>query len=286
MKASLSFTSYPNLKIGFSTQNFQKIMKVNVANLSELVDYALYEGYHFIMIRDDLAELSDSECIVLAEYARKCNIEIIYEIHINPLDEGYMNVFEKGLRNTSLFGAPGIIRTIVSKSEFDNDPLKKGWTDSEFIQLTKVCDDCTAEANKMNIKFVVENFNEAFFGDANSFFGLADLITNTQGTGLQFDISNPFRNTSREKAEPERVEQYLKTNAKRWITTHLKTIINGEIQSVLTDNPIPIERIVNLMGIHNIKWVAIELPGEEDKNQCYNNHAMSIKYLNDIGILK
>jgi hypothetical protein len=115
---------------------------------------------------------------------------------------------------------------------------------------------------------------------------LADLITNTQGTGLQFDISNPFRSTSREKAEPERVEQYLKTNAKRWITTHLKTTINGEIQSVLTDNPIPIERIIKLMGIHNIKWVAVELPGEEDKNQCYNNHAMSIKYLKDIGILK
>lgn len=74
----------------------------------------------------------------------------------------------------------------------------------------------------MNIKFVVENFNEAFFGDGQSFSGLADLITNTQGTGLQSDISNPFRNTSREEAEPGRVEQYLKTNAKRWITTHLE----------------------------------------------------------------
>ena len=286
MKASLSFTNYPNLKIGFSTQNFQKIMKVNVANLSELVDYASYEGYQFIMIRDDLAELPDSECIGLAEYARKCNIEIIYEIHKNPLEESYMNVFEKGLRNTALFGAPGIIRTIVSKSEFDNDPLKKGWTDSEFVQLVKVCNDCTAEADKMNIKFVVENFNEAFFGDGQSFFGLADLLTNTQGTGLQFDISNPFRNTSRVKAEPERVEQYLKSLGKRWITTHLKTILDGEIQSVLTDNPIPIERIVNLMGIHNVTWVALELPSDEDKSRCYKNHAMSIKYLKDKRILE
>lgn len=48
----------------------------------------------------------------------------------------------------------------------------------------------------------------------------------------------------------------------------------------------PIERIVNLMGIHNIRWVALELPGEGDNNHCYNNHAMSIKYLKDIGILK
>ncbi len=286
MKASLSFTNYPNLKIGFSTQNFQKFMKLNVGNLSELIDYAFSEGYQFIMIRDDYAELSDFECIALAEYAKKCDIEVIYEIHKNPLDESYMNVFEKALRNTALFGEPGIIRTIVSKSEFDNDPLKKGWTESEFLRLTKICDDCTAVANKKNIKFVVENFNEAFFGDGQSYFGLADLITNTQGTGIQFDISNPFINTSREKADPDRVEQYLNSNAKRWITTHLKTIIDGEVQSVLTDNPIPIERIIKLMGIHCINWIAIELPGEKDKDHCYNNHATSIKYLKDIGILK
>jgi len=286
MKSSLSFNNYPNLKIGFSTQNFQKIMKVNVVNLAELLEYASYEGYQFIMIRDDLAELSDSECVVLSEYARKFNIEIIYEIHKNPLDEGYMKLFEKGLRNATLFGAPGIIRTIVSKSEFDNDPLKKGWTGSEFVQLTKVCDDCAAKAEKVDIKFVVENFNEAFFSDGHDFFGLADLLTNTLGTGLQFDISNPFRNTSRAKAEPERVEQYLKNLGKRWITTHLKTILDGEIQPVLTDNPIPIERVVNLMGIHNVTWVALELPGDEDKSQCYKSHAMSIKYLKDKGILK
>ncbi|MBK7480669.1 MAG: hypothetical protein IPI69_13760 [Bacteroidales bacterium] len=70
MKASLSFTNYPNLKIGFSTQNFQKFMKLNVGNLSELIDYAFSEGYQFIMIRDDYAELSDSECVALAEYAK------------------------------------------------------------------------------------------------------------------------------------------------------------------------------------------------------------------------
>ena len=286
MKPSLTFNNHPGLRIGFSTQNFQKAMPVNVESLTELFEYGSEEGYHFVMIRDDLALLTENECEKLAETAGKYSLDIIYEIHKNPLDTGYKEVFEKGLRNVKLFRGPGIIRTLVSKSEFDNDPQKKGWTKDELARLGELCDNSAAEARLSKIKFVVENFNEAFFGDGQTYYGLVDLFMNTIYTGLQFDISNPFRNTSRDKADPERVIRFLKSIGNRWITTHLKTILEGEMQPVLTDNPIPVEKIVDLMGRLSIPWVTLELAGNPDKQQCYNNHSVSIKYLRDRNILK
>jgi hypothetical protein len=86
MKSTLTFTNHPDLRLGFSTQNFQKAMPVNVESLTELFEYGPEEGYHFIMIRDDLALLSEYDCVKLAETARKHNTDIIYEIHKNPLE--------------------------------------------------------------------------------------------------------------------------------------------------------------------------------------------------------
>src|ERR1700710_830830 len=65
----LSFTKYPDLQIGFSTQNFQKALPVNVATLTDFIDYASAEGYQFIELRDNLAKLTAEECVQLADHA-------------------------------------------------------------------------------------------------------------------------------------------------------------------------------------------------------------------------
>lgn len=283
---SLIFKDYTNLRIGFSTQDFQKAMPVDVVSISELIEYASKEGYQFIMIRDDLAILTPSDCEALSVIAKKHNIDTIYEIHKNPLDSGFFEVFERSLANTLLLPGPGIIRTLVSKSEFDASPTRKGWSKDELSQLVKISETCALKAKEKNVQFIVENFNEAFFGDGSNYYGLDDFFLNTSLTGLQFDLSNPFRNTSRAKAEPDRVEKYLSAMGSRWVTTHLKTAVGGEMQPVLTDNPLPIENVVSLMGKQNIPFVALELAGVTDKQQCYDNHAISINYLKDKGILK
>jgi sugar phosphate isomerase/epimerase len=283
---TLLFKDYHDLKIGFSTQNFQKAMPNTVENLNELINYAYNEGYQFIELRDDKAKLTKEECILLSETAKKKNIEVIYEIHKNPLDTGYFSVFERGLANAILFPNPGIIRTIVSKSEFDANPDKKGWTAQELAQLVKITDSCTILAKSNNIRFVVENLNEPFFGDQVTYFGLADFFAGSKNTGLQFDLSNPFRNSSRCQADPDRVIDYLPSIGNRWIITHLKTNINGEPQPVLTDNPLSIEKIVNAAWRQNARYLALELAPESDKIKCYENHTKSIQFLRGKGILK
>lgn len=283
---SLIFKDFQNLKLGFSTQDFQKAMPVDVESLLEIIEYASEEGYNFIMLRDELAKLTTSECKVLAAVAKKQKIDVIYEIHKNPLDSGYFDIFERGLANTLLLPGPGIIRTLVSKSEFEADPNRKGWSKDELAELVRLSEKSASLAKSKNVQFIVENFNESFFSDGSTYFGLVDFFEKTTLTGLQFDISNPFRNTSRAKAEPEKVKKYLTGMGKRWVTTHLKTAVGGEMQPVLTDNPIPVEDVVALMGKQNIPFVTLELAGVNDKQQCYENHTLSLKFLREKGILK
>ena len=181
-KKSLNFVDYPNMMIGFSTQNFQKALPVNVESLTELIEYAANEGYQFIELRDDQAKLTTEDCTALAIVAKKNKIDIIYEIHKNPLDSGYFEVFERGLANIQLLPGPGILRTLISKSEFDADAGKKAWTKDELKTLSILSDSCAVIAKGKNIQFIVENFNEPFFGDGVSDFGLNDFFANTSGT--------------------------------------------------------------------------------------------------------
>ena len=281
----LTFRNYSNLKIGFSTQDFQKAMPVDVKSLIEIIEYASKEGYQFIMLRDELAKLTIDDCKALAGVAKKNRIDVIYEIHKNPLDSGYSEIFDKGLSNILLLPGPGIIRTLVSKSEFETDPSRKGWSRDELAELARISEASASKAKGKNVQFIVENFNEPFFGNGPEYYGLNDFFSNTTITGLQFDISNPFRNTSRMKADPEKVMTYLSSLGNRWVTTHLKTAVSGEMQPVLTENPISVEDVVSLMAKKNITYVTLELAGVTDKDQCYENHAISIRFMKDKGIL-
>lgn len=285
-KKSLVFKNFAKLKLGLSTSNFLKAMPFTVTSLSELIDYASNEGYQYIEVRDFNADLTINDCKVLAAASKKYMIGMIYVFNKNPLDSGFFEVFERALANVLIFPGPGILRALVSKSEFEADPLKKGWNKEEFAQLLRLTDRCAVIAKANNIQFVVENNNETFFGEVPTYFGLADFFEKSSGTGLQLDIANLFCNTSRVRNDPDKVFSFLSRLENRWIETHLKTVKNGEPQSVLTDNPLKIEKIIELMGRMDVLFVTLELAAIADKQQCFDNHALSIQFLKDKGVLK
>lgn len=285
-KKSLAFKDYPNLKLGFSTQNFLKALPLNVASLTEVIEYASKEGYQFIEVRDQFVDLTNDDCKAIAEVAKKNKIDVIYVFNKNPLDSGYFSVFERALANVVVFPGPGILRSLASKSEFDTDAGKKGWTKDELSRIARISDSCALICKSQNIRLIFENSNEAFFGDSLTYFGLTDLFSHTSNTGLQLDIANLFRNTSRVQNDPDKVLKYLSTMGNRWVETHLKTVQGGEAQTILTDNPLPIGKVIELMGKQNILYVALELTAVEDKQECFDNHATSIQFLKDKGILK
>lgn len=286
-KKSLAFKDYPNLKLGFSTQNFLKCMPVNVASLEEIIKYAANEGYSFIELRDPVAGLSLEECKKLAEIAELNDIEVIYEINTNLLAPDFLSIFEKALENTAVFPGRGIIRTIISTSEFVNDENKKGWTKLELEQIVELANNCGKLANEHNLKFIVENANEAFFGKSTLYFGFVDFFDRTNNNiGLQFDTANPFQNASRAKSNPDQVEKYLATIADRWVTTHLKSGKDGVFQPVLKDNPLELGKVLSLMNVNNIPYVAFELASVSDKKECFDNHSKSIDYLVEKGLMR
>jgi sugar phosphate isomerase/epimerase len=284
-KKPLTFKDYPDLRLGFSTQNFLKAMPLNVESLSELIEYASGEGYQFVEVRDQFVDLTNDDCKALAAVGIKNKIDLIYVFNKNPLDSGYFPVFEKALANVLVFQGPGILRALASKSEFEADAGKKGWTRDELTRLARISDSCAAICKSKNIRFVFENSNEAFFGDSLTYFGLADLFSNTTGTGLQLDIANLFRKTARVSTDPQQILKYLPSLGNRWVETHLKTVQEGEAQTILTDNPIPVEKILELMGKQNVEYAALELTAVENKQQCFDNHTKSIQYLKDKGLL-
>ena len=281
----LSFQDFPNLKLGFSTQNFLGCMLVNVENLREIIKYAYKEGYSFIELRDPEAKLSLIECKEIADFADSLSIEIIYEININLLASNFLSVFRKALENTALLNDKGILRTTISNSEFAADKNKKGWNEQELNQIVELAENCGKLAQEHNLKFIVENASGAFFGKDSSYFGFADFFRRTMNVGLQFDTANPFQNNSREKSNPVEIEKFLTTITDRWLTTHLKSGKDGVFQPILDDNPLEFKKVLSLMSANNIVYVAFELNSVSDKETCFENHSKSIDYLIRKGLM-
>ena len=276
---------YPGVKLGFSTQNFLNCMRVGVNNLKELLDFAVDEGYAFIELRDPAADLSQEDCRGLAAYAREKNVEVIYEIHKDLFNPEFKEVFDRAVRNTAVFGKPGILRSIMSWSEFTADEDKTGWTTEELDHLASMADECAAEAKELNVQFILENIIEPWFGNDRG-HGLADLFRETSGIGLQFDTANPFLPSCRGVADPDDVAEHLDQIADRWFTTHLKCGKDGAFQPMLEENPMPYQKIFGLMSGKQVKYAALELLAVDDKQACFDNHRKSIEYLASLGIVE
>lgn len=282
---SFTFKGSNVLKLGFSTQNFLKCLPNDVKNLTEIIQYASTEGYEFIELRDSEASLSLKECKELGKIAESLGVDVLYEINANLLAPGFLAIFKKGLENTKAFPGEGIIRTIISNTEFASDETKKGWTEDELKRIIEIAENAGEMAHEHNLKFIVENGNESFFGKGKEYFGFADLLDKTKNIGLQFDTANPFQNASREKADPLKVEMYLTSIANRWVTTHLKSGKDGVFQPVLNENPLDLGNVISIMSAKNVKYVAFELAGHPDKQTCFKNHAESVQYLINRGLV-
>jgi sugar phosphate isomerase/epimerase len=279
------FKGSPALKLGFSTQNFLKCLPHDVKNITEILQYASKEGYEFIELRDPEAGLSLKDCKELGKMAESLGVDVLYEINTNLLAPGFLTVYSKGLENTLAFPGEGIIRTLVSNTEFASDETKKGWTEDELNKLIEIAEKSGKMAKEHNLKVIVENANESFFGKGKEYYGFADLINKTKSIGIQFDTANPFQNASREKADPLKVEQYLASVAERWITTHLKSGKGGVFQPVLDENALDLGNVISVMAAKNVRYVAFELLGLSDKEECFKNHSDSIQYLINRGLV-
>lgn len=283
--STLTFPEYPEMKIGFSTQNFMQAMPFTVESLEKLISYAAKKGYGFIELRDNRAGLSKKDCERLAAYADSLGIQVIYEIHVNLLHPDFKEVFARGTENAMLFGQPAILRAPLTGSEFEGKENKTGWTLEELTAAALLAEEYAVRADSQGVAFIVENVMEPFFGKSPEYFGLADLFKHTEKVGLQFDLCNAFVNNSRKKAGPAEVAGFLEQLGDRWVTTHVKTAVDGVPQPVVGDNPISVKEVARMMGRSGVQYFALELVAVADKEECVANHEASIKALTEMGLL-
>ena len=274
----IKFQEYPDLKLGFTTQNFLQAMPVTLDNSRLLIDYADSLGFDWLELRDPDATLSLEECTQISSYARQKDIEVSYAIQKGLLDEDFWPTFERGVINATAFQSPKIIRSLASGVEISGDENRKGWTAEELERVVQRADSAAALAKENGLQYVIENGAEAFFGDG-EYYGIADAFDRVgEDVGWQFDTANPF-SVSRSHASADSVNTFLRDHADNLFYIHLKSAQEGAAQPMLTDNPLALGDIFQVMAAHDVKYVAIELQSVADRDEAFANMQKSLDYL-------
>ncbi len=279
IQEDLQFQDYPNLKLGFTTQNFLQALPVSLANSQQLIDYAAEQGYLWIELRDPDAVLTLEESKEIAAYAQKKGVEVSYAIQKGLLDEDFWPTFERGIQNAVVMNGQKVIRSLASGKELTNDESRKGWTQEELAKLVHYADSAALIAKENGLQYVIENGAEAFFGENNQYYGMADLLSRvSDAVGWQFDTANPF-SVSRVHASPDSIKSFLVEHIDNVHYIHLKSAKNGEAQPTLMDNPLALGEVLQLLSAHEVPYIAIELQAVNSLDQAYDNMQQSIHYL-------
>ena len=271
---------YPTLKIGFTTQNFAKVLPVTVENTKKLIDYAADQGYPWIELRDANAVFAQDECKQISDYARSKKIEVGYALAVGLLDDNFFEIFSRGLANAAVFDGPRTIRTGLAGAEFLRDQKKKAWTLQELNRAVDIANQAANQAKAFGLTHVVENAREIIKGDGITSFGTTEFFANVNSNlGLQPDSANFFA-VCRVLTSPEDARTFLEKYAKKIRYTHIKTSSKEhKAMPVLSENELDFDFVFSLMTKNKIPYVAIELDMAGKLEECKSNMQKSAEYL-------
>jgi sugar phosphate isomerase/epimerase len=271
---------YPDLKIGFTTQNYLTALPVTLENSKKIIDWAADQGFALIELRDPSAKLTLDECTQLSAYARSKKVEVAYALQIGILDAPYWETFSRGVANAAVFEGPKTIRTLIGGGEFAADPKKKGWNLKELYTLVKRANRAGNTAMARGVHYVVENGTEALRGNGATEFGTTEFFANVNSNvGYQMDIANFFA-VSRVVANPQDAQEFLEKNVGKLRYMHLKSSSReNKTTTVLEENPLPIDTTFAILSKNRVRYVAIELPQQPNFDACNANMMKSIEFL-------
>jgi sugar phosphate isomerase/epimerase len=273
---------YPTLKIGFTTQNFTKVLPVSPDAARKLIDFAAEQGYSWVELRDPSAMLTLDECKHISDYARGKNIEIVYALAAGIMDAKFAEIFSRGLANAAVFQGPRVIRTGLAGEDFLKDGNKKGWTRQELAAVVATANQAANQAKTFGLTHVVENAREVVRGDGDTLFGTTEFFANVNSNmGLQPDSAN-FFSVSRVVTQPEEARTFLETYGKKIRYTHLKTSSKEhKALPILAENELGFDIIFSILVRNQAPYVAIELDPAAKLEECYDNMKKSVEYLSN-----
>lgn len=271
---------YPALKIGFTTQNFAKVLPVSLDSAKKLIDFAADQGFPWIELRDPNAVLALDECKQISGYARGKNIEIIYALGVGIMDVKFSEVFSRGLANAAVFDGPRVIRTGLAGEDFLKDEKKKAWTLQELAKVVDVANQAANKAKSVGLTHAVENAREIVKGDGVVSFGTTEFFANVNSNmGLQPDSANFFA-VCRVLTKPEDARTFLELYATKIRYTHLKTSSREhKALPVLAASELDFDTVFSILTKNHAPYVAIELDPAGKLEDCYGNMKKSVEYL-------
>ena len=279
----LMFVNRPDLKLGFTTQNFIECLPVDVDHAKELVEYAAQQGYHWIELRDPDAKLTFPECEEIAALAKKEGIEIAYANQRGLIDGDFWEVFDRGVVNAATFEGPRTIRAGLSGELFVADPQKQGFSKDELDRLVAAAERAAEIAKKHGLRLVVENGMEVLCDDGKDLYGFREFLAAVkEDVYWQPDTGNFFCG-ARIPTPPEVAKKYLDDHISRVCYIHLKSSQDNEPQAVLTDNALDFAHVFDVLASHRLPYVAVELDVIENAAQAYKNLEASVDYLKKSG---
>ncbi len=271
---------YPNLKVGFTTANFLRVLPVTLENTNKLIDFASDQGFTWIELRDPNAVLTLDECKKIADYARGKQIGVAYAMAVGLMDANFEEVFSRGLANAAVFEGPRTARASCGGNEFNLDPKKTAWTLAELNTLVTAGNKAANQAKAMGLKYATENATEVIKGDGVTSFGITEFFANVNSNvGLQFDTAN-FHCVSRVWTKPEAARAFLEKYIGKLAYIHLKSSSpEHKPLPILGENELDFNIILGLMAKNKVPWVAVELAQAGTIEECFDNHKKSIEFL-------
>ncbi len=278
----VSFRQYPEMKLGFTTQNFIKVVPVSVESAKMFVSYARSEGYAWMELRDPDASLTPDECEEIAAFARANGVEVVYSAQRGLLDGDFMEIFDRAITNAAAFDGPRWCRVLVANSEYHPNRLKYGWTKEEFEKAVAVANQAAGIAKANGFMLAAENSNGDIDGRDKPYYGLAEFFDAAdEGVLWQFDTANFFW-VPQAKITPAAAEEFLRKYASRLSYIHLKSAKDGKALPVLDGNPLDFETIFAIADDNGCRYIAIELDAITDERQIYKNQSKSLRYLMEV----
>jgi sugar phosphate isomerase/epimerase len=282
----LIFKNYSNLTLGFTTQNFIGCLPVTLENSKMLLDYAAKKGFRFFELRDPDAVLTFEECTDIANYACEKDIEVAYSNQRGLLDPDFWDIFNKGIKNATVFSGPKTIRATLSGINFTENPGKVGLCKDELTKAVEIANHAAQIAEKQGMQLVIENGNELFVESIDSIYGFESFFKQVnQNVDWQFDTGNPFANKN-SYVNPNTVKQYLENHVGQIKYIHLKSAQNRKAQKILCKNDLDFNTIFAILSSNHKNFISIELLLDSVKNTVFENMDKSLEYLRIEGYIK
>lgn len=271
---------YPDMKIGFTTQNFLQPLPVSLENAKKLVDWASDQGFAWIEYRDPSAKLTLNECKQLAAYAKWKKLEVSYAAQVGILDPTFWEIFYRGVANAAVFEGPKTFRTLIAGAEFDPDPKKTAWNLNQLFKLVKKANMAANIAKSKGVQYVGENSTAALKGDGINSFGTTEFFANVNSNmGWQMDTANFFAGI-RVLPRPEEAQAFLERNIGKLFYVHVKSSSKEHKSTdILEENELPFDVIFALLSKNKVNYLALELNQKPKLGDCQSNLMKSIEFL-------